>query len=195
MYTCTSGPRKAETSTARSSATTRSPRTSAIPRRVTSRPGGVQLRPRRTPRPGGAGGPRAQDPPGAGADGGVAAPDATARDRPIEIEASFELGVVHVVEQFWARLGIGQAIQSRLASDERRAPHEAALLAMAAPRRAWPGCARTPPARSRRVARRGRPGPGRAGRRRDPWPRAATPDRASADGRPALSHHRLVRMR
>jgi hypothetical protein len=73
------------------------------------------------------------------ADGGVLAPDATGRDRPIEIEASFELGVVHVVEQFWARLGIGQAIQSRLAADERRAPHEAALLAMAAQRLARPG--------------------------------------------------------
>ena len=57
----------------------------------------------------------------------------------IEIEASFELGVVHVVEQLWARLGIGQAIATRLAAEERQAPHEAALLAMAAQRLARPG--------------------------------------------------------
>jgi hypothetical protein len=73
------------------------------------------------------------------ADGSAPAADATGGDRTIEIEASFELGVVHVVAQLWARLGIGQAIQSRLAADERRAPHEAALLAMAAQRLARPG--------------------------------------------------------
>jgi hypothetical protein len=61
------------------------------------------------------------------------------RDWAIEIEASFDLGVVHVVEQLWARLGIGQAIAARLAADERRAPHAAALLAMAAQRLARPG--------------------------------------------------------
>jgi hypothetical protein len=60
-------------------------------------------------------------------------------ERPIEIEASFDLGVVHVVEQLWARLGIGQAIADRLAAEERHAPHEAALLAMTAQRLARPG--------------------------------------------------------
>jgi hypothetical protein len=57
----------------------------------------------------------------------------------IEIEASFELGVVHVVTELWARLGIGRVIASRLVAEERRAPHEAALLAMAAQRLARPG--------------------------------------------------------
>ena len=46
------------------------------------------------------------------ADGGVAAADATGVTGAIEIEASFELGVVHVVAELWARLGIGQAIQT-----------------------------------------------------------------------------------
>jgi hypothetical protein len=73
------------------------------------------------------------------ADGSAPVAAATGGDRTIEIEASFELGVVHVAAQLWARLGIGQAIQSRLAADERRAPHEAALLAMAAQRLARPG--------------------------------------------------------
>ena len=70
-------------------------------------------------------------------DGSEPAADATGRA--IEIEASFELGVVHVVEQLWARLGIGQAIGARLAADERRAPHQTALLAMVAQRLARPG--------------------------------------------------------
>ena len=61
------------------------------------------------------------------------------RDPAIEIEASFEFGIVHVVEQLWARLGIGQAIADRLSAEERHAPHEAALLAMAAQRLARPG--------------------------------------------------------
>jgi hypothetical protein len=73
------------------------------------------------------------------ADGSTSAVGATGRERAIEIEASFELGVVHVVAQLWARLGIGQAIAARLAADERRAPHEAALLAMVAQRLACPG--------------------------------------------------------
>ncbi|MDF2782171.1 MAG: putative transposase for insertion sequence element [Geminicoccaceae bacterium] len=73
------------------------------------------------------------------ADGSAPAADATGRERAIEIEASFDLGVVHVVEQLWARLGIGRAIAGRLAGDERQAPHEAALLAMAAQRLARPG--------------------------------------------------------
>jgi len=73
------------------------------------------------------------------ADGGDAPADATGRERAIEIETSFELGVVHVIAQLWARLGIGPAIAARSAADERRAPHEAALLAMAAQRLARPG--------------------------------------------------------
>jgi hypothetical protein len=73
------------------------------------------------------------------ADGGSAPADAKADPRAIEIEASFDLGVVHVVTELWARLGIGQAITTRLAADDRRAPHEAALLAMAAQRLARPG--------------------------------------------------------
>jgi hypothetical protein len=73
------------------------------------------------------------------ADGSAPAADAAGRERAIEIEASFELGVVHMVEQLWARLGIGQAIADRLAAEERHAPHEAALLAMTAQRLARPG--------------------------------------------------------
>jgi hypothetical protein len=73
------------------------------------------------------------------ADAGEPAADATGHDRRIEIEASFELGIIHVVEQLWARLGIGGAITARLAADERRAPHAGALLAMAAQRLARPG--------------------------------------------------------
>jgi hypothetical protein len=73
------------------------------------------------------------------ADGSAPAADATGRERAIEIEASFELGVVHVVAELWARLGIGQAIAARLAADDRRAPHQAALLAMTAQRLARPG--------------------------------------------------------
>ena len=73
------------------------------------------------------------------ADPGVAPAGATGQDRSIEIEASFELGVVHVVEQLWARLGIGRAIGAKLAAQELQAPHETALLAMAAQRLARPG--------------------------------------------------------
>jgi Transposase DDE domain len=73
------------------------------------------------------------------ADRSEPAADATARERAIEIEASFELGVVHVVEQLWARLGIGRAIRERLAAQELQAPHEAAVLAMTAQRLARPG--------------------------------------------------------
>jgi hypothetical protein len=61
------------------------------------------------------------------------------REPALEIEASFELGVVHVVEQLWTRLGVGAAIAERLAAGERHAPHEAALLAMTAQRLARPG--------------------------------------------------------
>jgi hypothetical protein len=70
-------------------------------------------------------------------DAGEPAADGSGQAR--RIEASFELGVVHVVAALWARLGIGRAIAARLAADERRAPHEAALLAMTAQRLARPG--------------------------------------------------------
>ncbi len=73
------------------------------------------------------------------ADAGEQAADATGHDRRIEIEASFDLGVVHVAAELWVRLGIGRAIAARLEAQELRAPHEAALLAMAAPRVARPG--------------------------------------------------------
>jgi hypothetical protein len=73
------------------------------------------------------------------ADAGEAPAEEKGRAGAIEIEASFDLGVAHVVEQLWARLGIGRAIAERLAADERHAPHEAALLAMAAQRLARPG--------------------------------------------------------
>ena len=72
-------------------------------------------------------------------DGSTPAADATGREPAIEIEASFDLGVVHVATALWTRLGIGQAIAARLAADERRAPHEAALLAMITQRLARPG--------------------------------------------------------
>ena len=48
----------------------------------------------------------------------------------IEIEAVFELGVVHVVEALWNRLGIAAAISARIAEKQLTAPHLAALLAM-----------------------------------------------------------------
>lgn len=73
------------------------------------------------------------------ADAGAALANGRGQARRIEIEASFELGVVHVVAALWSRLGIGRAIAARLAADERRAPHEAALLAMTAQRLARPG--------------------------------------------------------
>src|SRR4029450_9303893 len=52
----------------------------------------------------------------------------------IAIEASFELGVVHVAKALWAKLGIGEAIQARLDQQQLTAPHAAALLAMVAQR-------------------------------------------------------------
>jgi hypothetical protein len=75
------------------------------------------------------------------ANGGApaSAADQEGRAGAIEIEASFDLGVVHVVEQLWTRLGIGEAIQARLIAQDLQAPHAAALLAMAAQRLARPG--------------------------------------------------------
>ena len=58
----------------------------------------------------------------------------------IAIEASFELGVVHVAKALWAKLGIGEAIQARLDEKQLQAPHAIALLTMAAQRLDRPGC-------------------------------------------------------
>src|SRR5512134_3584458 len=57
----------------------------------------------------------------------------------LAIEASFELGVVHVAQALWARLGIGEAIQARIEEKQLQAPHAAALLAMVAQRLDRPG--------------------------------------------------------
>src|SRR5690349_17249883 len=57
----------------------------------------------------------------------------------IAIEASFELGVVHVAKALWAKLGIGEAIHARIAEEQLRAPHAAALLATVAQRLDRPG--------------------------------------------------------
>jgi hypothetical protein len=57
----------------------------------------------------------------------------------IEIEAVFELGVVHVVKTLWERLGIAAAIASRIAEKKLKAPHLAALLAMTMQRLERPG--------------------------------------------------------
>src|SRR3954454_15074529 len=57
----------------------------------------------------------------------------------IAIEAAFELGVVHVARALWAKLGIGEAVQARMAEQRLQAPHAAALLAMVAQRPDRPG--------------------------------------------------------
>jgi hypothetical protein len=57
----------------------------------------------------------------------------------IAIEAAFELGVVHVARALWAKLGLGEAIQARMAEQQLQAPHAAALLAMVAQRLDRPG--------------------------------------------------------
>ena len=57
----------------------------------------------------------------------------------IEIDAVFELGVVHLVKALWSRLGIADAIAARIAQKKLKAPHLAALLAMVVQRLARPG--------------------------------------------------------
>src|SRR5690348_4454331 len=57
----------------------------------------------------------------------------------IAIEAAFGLGVVHVAAALWTKLGIGEAIQARIAEERLQAPHAAALLAMVAQRLDRPG--------------------------------------------------------
>src|SRR3954447_7522298 len=82
---------------------------------------------------------------GASIQRGLAAPgsgpvsrDGTSLGR-IAIEASFELGVVHVARALWAKLGIGEATQARIAEQRLQAPHATALLAMVAQRLDRPG--------------------------------------------------------
>ena len=70
--------------------------------------------------------------------GGPVAPGA-AGAAGVAIEASFGLGVVHVAEALWARLGIGEAIQAKLDEKRLTAPHATALLAMVAQRLDRPG--------------------------------------------------------
>lgn len=74
----------------------------------------------------------------ADAGGGPAAREGPSVGR-LAIEASFELGVVHVAQALWARLGIGAAIQARVEEKQLQAPHAAALLAMVAQRLDRPG--------------------------------------------------------
>src|SRR3954452_6699898 len=71
--------------------------------------------------------------------GGEAGARAGSRVGGIAIEAAFELGVVHVARALWAKLGIGEAVQARMAEQQLQAPHAAALLAMVAQRLDRPG--------------------------------------------------------
>jgi hypothetical protein len=57
----------------------------------------------------------------------------------IEIEQVFELGPVLAARALWEELGIGPAVRRRLEAQGLSAPHEAALLAMAANRLDQPG--------------------------------------------------------
>ena len=58
----------------------------------------------------------------------------------IEIECVQELGVIHVAKALWDKLGIGAAIKKHGAFEKKlKAPHEAALLAMALQRLERPG--------------------------------------------------------
>src|SRR5918911_4866535 len=72
-------------------------------------------------------------------EGGGPVATETASAAGIAIEASFGLGVVHVAEALWARLGIGEAIQAELGERQLTAPHATALLAMVAQRLDRPG--------------------------------------------------------
>ena len=75
----------------------------------------------------------------AGADGEPVVERAGMAGGDIEIEAVFELGIGHVVEALWERLGIAAAIASRIAEKKLKAPHLAALLAMTMQRSERPG--------------------------------------------------------
>jgi hypothetical protein len=60
----------------------------------------------------------------------------------IDIEAVFELGVVHFVEALWHLLGFKAAISARIGEKNLKAPHLAALLAMVVRQLEWPGSKR-----------------------------------------------------
>src|SRR3954451_3912468 len=72
------------------------------------------------------------------AGGGSAVSDGSSAGS-LAIEASFELGVVHVAKALWAKLGLGEVIQARLDEKQLQAPHATALLAMVAQRLDRPG--------------------------------------------------------
>jgi hypothetical protein len=57
----------------------------------------------------------------------------------IEIEDSVDLGVVHLGQALWRRLGIGEAITKHIHEKKLKAPHEVALLAMTLQRLEQPG--------------------------------------------------------
>ena len=71
--------------------------------------------------------------------GAIASIDVPPRIGDIEIEDSFDLGVVHVAKALWEKLGIGAAIQTHVREKKLKAPHEASLLAMAIQRLDRPG--------------------------------------------------------
>ena len=69
---------------------------------------------------------------------------AVARGEPVQvadlvIEGVQDLGVVHAAKALWEKLGIGEAIEKRVVENKRKAPHAAALLAMAVQRLDRPG--------------------------------------------------------
>ena len=72
------------------------------------------------------------------AGGGSAVSDGSSAGS-LAIEASFELGVVHVAKALWAKLGLGEVIQARLDEKQLQAPHATALLAMMTQRLDRPG--------------------------------------------------------
>src|SRR3954466_14309369 len=57
----------------------------------------------------------------------------------IAVEAAFGAAVGPLARALWAKLGIGEAIQARVAEKQLQAPHAAALLAMVAQRLDRPG--------------------------------------------------------
>ena len=59
--------------------------------------------------------------------------------RPLEIEAVYDLGLVHVVAGLWDQLGIGAVLGEQIREKKLKAPHEAALFAMVAQRLERPG--------------------------------------------------------
>lgn len=77
-------------------------------------------------------------------DGPVAAGSAhvLGEEPAIEIEASYEYGVVLVARALWEELGIGSAVRDVMTRTGLTAPHEAALFAMAANRLEEPGSKR-----------------------------------------------------